>query len=47
MDARRSQAESAYLLPLASTAERERAVAERLAAGEAYQAGLLRGAGGL
>jgi uncharacterized protein YjiS (DUF1127 family) len=44
MDARLSQAESAYLLPLAPSAERERALAQRLAAGEAYQAGLLRGA---
>ena len=44
MDARLSQAESAYLLPVARSAERERAVAQRLAAGEAHQAGLLRGA---
>ena len=44
MDARLTQAESAYLLPVSPSPERERAVAERIAAGEAYQAGLLRGA---
>jgi uncharacterized protein YjiS (DUF1127 family) len=44
MDARLTQAESAYLVSAAPSAERERAVAQRLAAGEAYQAGLLRGA---
>jgi uncharacterized protein YjiS (DUF1127 family) len=43
MDARLTQAEAAYLVPAAPSAERERAVALRLAAGEAYQAGLLRG----
>ncbi|WP_431268954.1 DUF1127 domain-containing protein [Dankookia sp. P2] len=43
MDARLIQAESAYLLPLPSSPERERAVAERIAAGEAYQTSLLRG----
>lgn len=44
MDARLTQAESAYLLPLSADPARERAVAQRLAAGEAYEAGLLRSA---
>lgn len=44
MDARLAQAESAYLLPLAPSAEHDRAVALRQAAAEAYQAGLRRGA---
>ena len=43
MDARLTQAESAYLVPMPASPERERAIAERLAAAEAYQAGLLRG----
>lgn len=44
MDARLTQAESAYFMPVTPSPERERAVAQRLAAGEAYQAGLQRGA---
>lgn len=44
MDARLTQAESAYLIPGSASPARERAVAQRLAAGEAHQAGLMRGA---
>lgn len=44
MDARLTQAESAYLLSTAPSAERERVMAQRLAAGEAHQADLRRGA---
>ncbi|TDH64496.1 DUF1127 domain-containing protein [Dankookia rubra] len=44
MDARLTQAESAYLVSATFSAERERAMALRLAASEAYRAGLLRGA---
>src|SRR4051812_29590169 len=43
MDARLTQAESAYLVSAAPSVERERAMALRLAAGKAYRAELLRG----
>jgi uncharacterized protein YjiS (DUF1127 family) len=43
MDARLTQAESAYLVSAAPSAERERAMALRMAAGKAYRASLLRG----
>jgi uncharacterized protein YjiS (DUF1127 family) len=44
MDARLTQAESAYLVSAAPSVERERAMALRLAASQAYRASLLRGA---
>lgn len=44
MDARLTRAEAAYLLPLPTTPELERARALRLAAAEAYHAGLTQGA---
>lgn len=42
MDARITQAEAAYLLPLSITPDQERARALRLQAAEAYQAALVR-----
>ena len=47
MDARLTQAESAYLVPVAPSVERERAMALRMAASKAYRASLLRAATGL
>src|SRR3954470_5203591 len=44
MDARLTQAESAYLVSATISAERERAMALRLAASKAYRASLVRGA---
>ena len=42
MNARLSQADAAYALPFSTTPDQERVRAQRLAAAEAYQAGLVR-----
>ncbi|MFC7474343.1 DUF1127 domain-containing protein [Dankookia sp. GCM10030260] len=44
MDARLTQAEAAYFTSVGASPARDRAVAQRLAAGKAYEASLLHGA---